>query len=289
MRRLLILALGVAVAVGALAGSVQTQEKFIGPFDPDASKGAAPGVSYQPAKPADFKHGARLQLTLKNDTKVTGTLVRLDRKNQSYVLRTAPGTAPVAYPHNEVKNVERIVIREAVDAGSQPEIVRQVIINGNRRTVSYYSEVVSPGEREALEQMAKAENELIALEEREDLREAAVNAERAMQAELLQTQREINFALQLVNRIQPVYLVENHQEYPIVLHNPHRETIVHFRGLSPREINWSEGPPAVSSEALSKAREAVRVSSNRAIYEDGRLIAVVYNETTTTKELNKKK
>ena len=292
MRRLLSLALGLTIAVGGFAGSLQAQIK-LPVFDPNLvdTPQAIKGVAFQPANEvSDFRHGTLMSLTLKNDTKVTGTLVRVDRKNKRIFLRTQPGAAPVAYAETDLKNVDKGIykdpggIRPAADASPnviQPEITRQVIVNGNQRTVTYYSNVVSPGEREALEQMAKAENDLILLEGAVDQRQMAIQRELAMKDEMLKTQKNINMALELINSIQPLYISEDEQSYPLVMLNPHKTVLAYLPPVVPSGVNIIESIPTVNPEAVTKAREAVRISMNRGIYEDGRIIAVVLDEPAT--------
>jgi hypothetical protein len=291
MRRLLSLALGLCVGLGGL-DSAQAQIK-LPVFDPNAvdTPQGIKGVAFEPASDmADFRHGQLLSLTLKNDTKVTGTLVRVDRKSKRLFVRTRPEMAPTAYAESDLKSVEKGVYKGGIrPAGSdaspnviQPEINRQVIINGNQRTVTYYSTVVSPGERESLDQMARAENDLIALEAAIDNRNRAILHEQSMKDATLRTQQNINMALELLNAIQPVYVSEYQQDYPLVMLNPHKTVIGHLPPVLPTGNGIVESLPAVSPEALSKARETARLSVNRGIYEDGRIIAVVSDDSAPT-------
>ncbi len=131
------------------------------------------------------------------------------QENTSGAVRIRPraGNAIKAAPGGDGSQ-----IRPAVDDGAgtydnivQPEIVKQVFYNGTQRTVVYHSTVVSPGEREILDQMEKAENDLAIVSHNREAQEAAVRMETAMQEERLRNQRLINDTLRNENIVNYPY------------------------------------------------------------------------------------
>jgi hypothetical protein len=285
-----------AVAFGVLmatsVGIGRAQEKFIGPFDPNVASGAPQGVAFAPTTSmADYKHGTLVRLTPNNGEQVTCTLVRLDPKTKRYFVRTRPGSPPVAYAESDLKDkkVEKAIrkggIRPAADGPDNvvtPEITEQVIYNGSQRTVHYVSTVISPGEREALEQIEKAQSELQLLEERADVRNRAVDTEIGLQASRLETQVLINRTMRMAiaqgDVINFPFQVQDFQNYPSIDLVARREGAVQFPLMIPQWKLITESVPAVTSESMAKARENVRVAMNRGIYEDGRLVAVLVEE-----------
>jgi hypothetical protein len=295
MLRFLSPALAFVVLAANSVGIGRAQEKFIGPFDPNVTTGAPQGVAFVPTRAmADYKHGTLVRLTLNNGDQVTGTLVRLDPKTKRYYIRTRPGSPPVAYAESDLKDkrVEKAIrkggIRPAADGPDNvvtPEITEQVIYNGSQRTVYYVSTVISPGERDVLEQMQKAQSDLLLLEERADVRNRAVDTEVGLQAARLETQVLINRTMRMAiaqgDVINYPFQVQNWQTYPGLDLAARREGSTQFPLMIPPRHNITESVPAVSSESLAKAREAVRVAMNRGIYEDGRLVAVLVEEPAT--------
>src|SRR6267142_2324713 len=230
MLRFLSVVLAPVLALAMLGGIGRAQEKFIGPFDPNAASGAPQGVAFVPAAAmTDYKHGTLVRLTLNNGDQVTGTLVRLDPKTKRYFIRTRSGSPPVAYAESDLKDkrMEKAIrkggIRPAADAPDNvvtPEITEQVIYNGSQRTVRYVSTVISPGERDILEQMQKAQSDLLLLEERADVRNRAVDTEIGLQAARLETQVLINRTMRMAiaqgDVINYPFQVQNWQDYPSI-------------------------------------------------------------------------
>lgn len=296
MLRVLSTMLAPVVALAMLTSVGRGQEKFIGPFDPNAPSGAPKGVAFVPTTSmADYKHGTLVRLTLNNGEQVTGTLVRLDPKTKRYFIRTRPGSPPVAYAESDLKDkkVEKAIrkdgIRPAADAPDNvvtPEITEQVVYNGSQRTVYYVSTVISPGEREVLEQMQKAQSDLQLLEEQADVRNRAVDTEIGLQAARLETQVLINRTMRMAiaqgDVINFPFGVQDFQNYPSIELVARREGAVQFPLMIPQWKLITESVPAVSSESMAKARANVRVAMNRGIYEDGHLVAVLVEEPAPT-------
>src|SRR5438876_788530 len=110
MRKLFMAGTMMFIAASAAgSGSLCAQIK-LAVFDPSAGEPASgiKGVAFEPAKEAaDFKHGTLLALTLKDGTKVIGTMVRSEPKTKRIFVRTNPGAVPVAYTEADLKQVEK--------------------------------------------------------------------------------------------------------------------------------------------------------------------------------------
>lgn len=162
------------------------------------------------------------------------------------------------------------------DSGPQnvvePEIVKQVTYNGSLRTVTYFSTVVSPGERDILDQIQKAENEYLALAGQQALREQILVQELTLQEQQLRAQRLINATMEN----------ENTFNYPYPSTTTDRAGTRRDKGVItilpqplPTAVNILERIPAVDPQKLVRAREELtRLLRNHGAYEDGRLIAV---------------
>jgi hypothetical protein len=258
-------------------------------FDPDAEEGRLKGVAFEPAKEvADFKHGTLLAVTLKDGSKAVGTFVRSDAKTKRIFLRTRAQAPPVAYAEADLKLVEKGVRKPAGgiipigDPGArqnvvEPEITKQTIHNGARRSVRIFSSVVSPGERDILDSIERAENDLLALEAQEGQRFEAIDTEIALQAARLGTQRLINGTLGQ-NLLHQQLDLERSVAEPILLLAPSRLAPLGFPLVMPPRTNLTANLPEVDRERLSKARDNLRVVLNRSVFEEGRIVAVVLAE-----------
>src|SRR5262249_31393554 len=123
-------------------------------------------------------------------------------------LRNKPGTAPLVFAGNNIKQMQ--VATRPSDKGVPqvvvvPEIFTQVIYNGTQRTVAYSSNVLSPGERDLLAKLQKAENDCGALIHKRDQRKIAIAQDMALQAEQVRTQRLVNDTLRNENSINSPY------------------------------------------------------------------------------------
>jgi len=157
---------------------VQAQIK-LAVFDAEEeTKSKIKGVAFEDAKKADdFKHGNLLQLTLKDNSRVVGTLVWADKKNKRLYLRRGTGMPPQPFDEKQITKVQKGVkeakgkkqkgkneiipaaLAPAPAVVNQPEILRITEINGNLTTVRYYAPELSPGEKMQLHDMEAAENQ----------------------------------------------------------------------------------------------------------------------------------
>lgn len=284
MRLSLLLLLGFVLSVSTADAQVAPA-----PFDPDMfQKPSIAGVTYEPARREDYVHGTHMAVTLKDKTSVQGTLVRTDTKNKKLVLRLTPESAPVAYDFNQIETVRRGFAKSkvspdgivpAADTGMpivEPEINKVVIINGAVRTVQYQSSTLSPGEREVLTALEKAENDLAQMQTASELRQSAIEMQVAQQRLALDYQAQINKTVYLYNR-------SNFTSHPLAFADPDLRT---FPPAPLTSLNnfWPANAPAVkldslpaaNPEELKKARETYqRIMANQTVYEDGKLVAVI--------------
>jgi hypothetical protein len=285
------------VIVSPLPGTAQIKAPI---FEPGETK--APVV--KEAKFAgDFKHGNRLVITRKDDTKVVGTLVRVDRKGKRLFLRTEPGEPPVAVPNDEVKMAEKIMVRAAVGGAeaektdNQPEIHIMVIRDGTESRVHYFAPTVSPGEKSSLAQLEAAENEMARLQNLAGLNAQYVTEERALQARRRQAQEAYYQAQQVlyINAVTPWFqpyaegYAGYYPYYPL-------GGYAGYSSLGSSYGTASINPPdagnegvfkanfgvtlakSASPEAIAKARENLAQAQRNAVYEDGHIVAVAYEE-----------
>src|SRR5262249_29566965 len=152
------------------------------------------GVSFEEAtEVGDFKHGQILMVTLNNDKKLVGTLVRVDKKNTRIFLRTDPGTLPVAIASKDVKRVDKALRKNDIKPAKggesenesivQPEISSIIVYNGPYRSVTYISQVLSPGEKALLADLEAAERDVARLEQLLDMKTKFLEEEFALQGE----------------------------------------------------------------------------------------------------------
>jgi hypothetical protein len=264
-----------------------------GLFEPDESN---PPMVKEASHADDFKHGNRLVITRKDGSRVAGTLVRVDRKGKRLFLRTEPGEPPVAVQNDDVKKAEKIMVRpagggsQAEKTDNQPEIHRMIIRQGTDFSVHYFAPNVSHGERTSLAQLEAAENELSNLQALSSLNGEYVQNERALQVRRRQVQETYLLAQDAMYRLAvaswvPPYLV-NYPGYYFGM-GGYNGAGLGSTSISPPETG-NEGAlqttfattlaKGASSEAIARARENLAVAQRNAVYEDGRIVAVVYEE-----------
>lgn len=182
----------------------------------------------------------------------------------------------------------------------QPEIIKQVVTNGTERTVRYISNVISPAERETLDQLAKAENQVLALDAQRDLRDSAINQELSMNELRLRQQQLINQAIRsetlnyvpypLADRVYAgSVLVPNVGYLPQGTYGPYntysayandyyaanRGTNLQLPPVSQPATSLAQIVPPVDAQAYATARAQLdSLIRNVAVIEDGRIVAV---------------
>ncbi len=251
-----------------LPAVVQAQIKLL-PWDPEPPK--FEGVVFvPPEKVAEYKHGSLISVTLKNEeAKITGTLVRVDKKARRLFVRTEPGTPPKAIDDKDIKDI-RIGVKEIRPAGGQkpnvyqPEIHKLTIRNGIRTSVAYYATTVSPGELTLIEEIEKVENEVARLEHFYERNVAALEGEMAIQGERNKSHELINHLLQ--------------QQILDVFSLGRSTNTFNWLNVQHEQGNLLQFFLAMPPNALTKARENLRTALNRAVYEEGRIVAVVLEE-----------
>ncbi len=242
-------------------------------FDPDAPAADVRNVAFEPAKErGDFRHGALLQITLNDGSKVRGTLVRADNKSKKLYVRTEPGAAPRGIAQQEIKSVEKGVrapkdgVRPAGFQGEvvEPEINRIVIYNGLQQQVRYSQQALSPGERSVLRELEEAENELNRLEASSQAYAETSEAEIGILRERYRSHALINAML--------VHQLTNIPWYEPAYKSHH---FLWLRDDQPELLKAAAPPPP---EALSKARDHLKTLQARAVYENDRIVAVALEQ-----------
>jgi hypothetical protein len=159
--------------------------------------------------------------------------------------------------------------------------------------VVYSSSVLSPAERDVLARLQRAENEVLGLAHQRDLRDRAVALEMALQEERLRTQRLINDTLYNENSVNYPYppatpsaagllLLTNYSagltnlasSYGLTAVGNPKGVIISLPQVIPAVSIVDRLPPG-DAQAASKAREEWAQLQNMAVYEDGRLVAVL--------------
>ena len=220
--------------------------------------------------------------------------------NQNGVLRLRPRTewqAPIkpAALNRQPDNPIKPAIDEPrgrVQNVIEPEIVKQVYYNGTQRTVVYISKVISPGEREILDQIEKAENDLMAMSHQRDQRDIAMNLELTLQEERLRNMSIINTTM--LNEYYASYPYPQLTAFPLSAIVPFAVTdfatmaqqrsqkgiLVQLSQAVPPQVSPLDRVPPVDMQAYSKAREEyMRLIRTSAIFEDGRIVAVAARDT----------
>jgi hypothetical protein len=210
------------------------------------------------------------------------------------VLRIKPQMAGTAKP----KGQKPAVIVE-------PEIHKQVAYNGSEASVVYTSSVLSPAERDALAKLQKAQNDNLALAAYQDRRERALALEMGLQEERLRAQRLNNDTVYNENMVNYPYppstpnaagfgtVVNYYPFVPSYVGFPNYAGLAGYAGgrwptnykgvtislpqVIPPAVGVIDRFPPLDPQALPKAREELSRVQSTAVYEDGRLIAVIVN------------
>ncbi|MCI0641747.1 MAG: hypothetical protein L0Y72_05555 [Gemmataceae bacterium] len=249
------------------------------------------GVAFEARTPenlqprSDFRHGNVLLLTFSDEGKSqtrAGTLVRVDHDADTVWLRTQPGQPPVAIPRKSISKVEVGMkagsgIRLAGGAAeakqefhNQPEIRQVVIYNGAYKTTKYFSDTLSPGEQARLAELEAAEEEAVRLQQQldsqSDLARSVLISELAARSGIQESQRIFNDLM----RQQMGYVRGNSPTHLLALLQAGQ------RADPPGLLTVDVAP---SQAALQKARDQLRSAQSRAVYEDGRIVAVVLDDS----------
>jgi hypothetical protein len=175
------------------------------------------------------------------------------------------GIKQVAY--TEVNGIKKQAVQ--VEDVYEPEIQPVVIINGNKRTVSYVAPTLSPGEKDYLVRMEAAENELGRLEYLAERQARVLDTDIAIQGEALKTQELLNLWLW------------KHSEQRFFGAGAIQGLPGQLMTALPSAIR--QGPTVfpnlpIASDALAKAREAFSLAHGHTVFENGRLVAVVLDD-----------
>jgi hypothetical protein len=262
------------IALLAAASSVaQAQVKFA-----DLKAGAqAKDVFFEPAKQLPA-HGTLVALELANGDKVQGHVVRFDLGANELFLRTKPGTAPLVFAGNNIKQMQVASrpgekgVRQIIVA---PEIFTQVIYNGTQRSVAFASNVLSPGERDLLARLQKAENDCAALVHQRDQRELAVAQDMALQEEQVKTQRLINQTLRNENSINYPYPPATPDAAGLLTLRAFRGVWTILPQVVPSAVGVVNALPVPDAKAMAECQAELARLQSQAVYENGRLVAVV--------------
>lgn len=234
-------------------------------FDSQEEGGQAQKATFQDAKKAgDFRHGTHLRVTLNDDSKVEGTLVRVDRKAARIFVRTEPGAAPKAISQKEIKSVEKAV-RDGQNVVT-PEIRQVDVYSGPARSVRYSAGAsLTAEERRGLQELEDAENEFGRLDALHARRGDVIDTEMAIQSERFTTNHLINELLRH----------QVNSEFWVLPLAPsfHHVLIQHDQPELAKMV--AALPPF---EAWSKARDNVRDLRSRIVVEDGQVVAVIVAE-----------
>lgn len=281
MRAANALALGLFFAVSGTAQTANAQVHFADFTAPQLRPKQK--LIFQDAKEqADLKHGTLVSLTLNNGAKVMGHIVRFDPKANRLYVRSQRGHAPVGYAENDIQSLKKAVRPLGKKQGQvrprnivEPEIATQVIINGTQRTVTYFTSVLSPAERDVLERLRRAENDLAALTYREDQREAALAQEVSLQDERVRSLRLINDTLRDENYTNYPYPPATVETEGILRRGQRKGVITILPQPIPATVGLIDRLPPVNPQAIAKARDELTKLQAHAVYEDSRLVAVV--------------
>lgn len=196
MSRLRVTTLGLlALAAGLFVSSAGQAQIKVLPWDPEDEKETIKGVSFvEIENPADYQHGALVSLTLKNNNRLTGTLVRTDRAQKKLFIRTRPGELPTAVSVDEVAKIQKGVREERRKKDGvgfatlsrqpviEPEITSVTIHHGaEETTTSFTARSLSPQEKAVLTRIEAAENEMAHVSNLMALRTTYMSQERDMQ------------------------------------------------------------------------------------------------------------
>jgi hypothetical protein len=270
----------------------------------DESNAKNQDVSFEDACDGNYHHGTLVRITRNDDAKkpIEGVVVRTDSKKALLYVRTAPGAPPRAFAVSDIRRIEKGVIRRVGSTGdaATPEIHRLVILNGTKKTVSYSAPTLSSGELEQLRDLEAAENDLARVEDMSRLEERAWATTLTAQAKEKETREMANeFLWQYLARRR------NNPDLPFtdtqteVVPGPNatywgygygRTVVVDRRAddaVLGAIISFVQSPPALAAKApapngaTAAAQRRYLAAQSRAVYENGRLVAVVVDESAT--------
>jgi len=261
-----------AIALAGLvlvAGRSPSQTK-LPVYDPNADNTAIKNVAFEDAAgQKNFRHGQLLQVTMNNKDTIRGTLVRTDPKTNQLYIRTQPRSAPVAVAQKDIQKIEKGVrtgeggIRPAgfEQEVVLPEIHQLVVMNGPVKNVQYYDFSLSQSERSLLRELEEAENEFAQLDYLNKQRIQLLENEMAILVERKRTH-------ELVNGLLEQRLTNN----PFAPHEADNNNVVFLKHDQPAV----GGVLAQTTlETQVKTRNALKTLQGRAVFEDGRIVAVV--------------
>jgi hypothetical protein len=265
-------------------------------------------VVYQEATDGqDLKNGTLVRVTLDDKSKdgIYGVLVRSDPAKQKIYVRTTAGALPQAFDMGRVKRIDKGV-RQVADKGAvvAPEIQQIEIINGARRTIAYHAPTLSPQELAVLDEMQSSENELNRLESLARLRDRAIENDLALLREQRRTRHLLNlliaqqlnpFPTNVVNGLNAPFGIwggwapDSYGYYyrPAMNTNSNgllSETILMAMAAAPpvRMDQVTTQSLAVDENQLVNARRHYLTMVRRGISENGRLVAVIVNDSEPT-------
>jgi hypothetical protein len=282
----------------ALPGSLWAQ---------DAKKSGRVGTGFQPASMTeDLQHGRLLEITLKGQGKIKGTLVRAT--GDQVFLRTEPGALPRAIAKKDVEKIAKgtkyalskddIKLVGTESDVVEPEIQVIEISNGRKRTVRYSGPSLSSGERSMLFNLQTAENELADLELTASRQEQILENALAIQAEQKKSQELLNRYQELLN----VYLTQRSLA-AVPGYGPffgtsnsatdYASSTYGYYGIygPPSAANNNSPPPSIIQQgpiftptivappdSLARARQNLALAQSQAVFENNRLVAMVVVE-----------
>lgn len=273
-----------AVVVLALLPLTAQAQIKLPVFEED--RGPLQNLSFQEATSrADLQHGKLLRVTVAGSKDpIRGVLVRVDRTKGRLYLRTEPGAPPRMIAISDIKSVDKGVIREVNFTGdySSPEIMPLVVYNGLRKSVSYTAPSLSPGEMAYLRDLATAENEIARLEHQMAMEDRVLQNDIAMQEEQRRTQRIVTDLLWRQYVWGGFTAGANHA----IFTGDMPSTGFRFWpdapvfGATPLPFVRVGSFPrlSVAPDSLTQARQALVTAQNRAVYENGRVVAVVLDD-----------
>ncbi len=205
------------------------------------------------------------------------------QENANGVVRIRPKTWNMPIKPAALNRQDENRIKPAIDESNtvtrnvvEPEIIKQVGYNGSQRSVVYISNTISPGEREVLEQLQKAENDLMALSYQQELREAAIAQEMSLGQQRLRTQRLVNDTIQDENNVNYPYPPALPETVDLIASR--RPQGRHYRRAAGYTAHCRDSRPYSAGRSASRrqgTRGAYPAIARNAVYEDGQLVAVV--------------
>jgi hypothetical protein len=280
-------------ALIALPGSLWAQ---------DAKKPARVGTGFQPASlKEDLQHGRLVEITVKGQGKINGTLVRV--AGDQLFVRTEPGALPRAIAKKDVEKIEKgtkfalskdnVKLVGTESDVLEPEIQALEIYNGKKRTVRYSGPALSSGERSMLFNLQTAENELAEVELMADRQNQVMENALAIQAEQKKSQELLNRYQESLNlylnqrsiaAISGVGAFFGSSNTPLGYVSPYYGfygTNVPNTSIPPNIIQPGliTTPSIVAPpDSLARARLNLALAQSHAVFERDRLVAMVVAE-----------